>query len=109
MKNLPYIRKASQSRFRTVLPQKIQAKKWACRCRPEILLGGYPTTGKRLHISVAPIYCCVDSHSKARMRVAQITSTIDGRIQTMIHAGMTAGSGIEDKAVSKDQGVKWYR
>ncbi|WP_280526109.1 hypothetical protein [Methylovorus glucosotrophus] len=43
------------------------------------------------------------------MRVAQITSTIDGRIQTMIHAGMTAGSGIEDKAVSKDQGVKWYR
>jgi hypothetical protein len=43
------------------------------------------------------------------MRVAQITSTMDGRIQTMIHAGMIAGSGIKGKAVSKDQGVKRYR
>jgi hypothetical protein len=43
------------------------------------------------------------------MRVAHITSTKDDRIQTMIHAGMTAESGIEEKAVSKDQGVKRYR
>lgn len=59
----------------------MQAKKWACRSRPEILLGGYPTTGKRLHINAAPIYCCVDSHSKARMHVVHITVRKNDRIQ----------------------------